>query len=30
MREIGIDISQQRSKDVREFLRTPIPYVVTV
>ncbi len=30
MREIGIDISQQRSKDVREYLGTPIQYVVTV
>ncbi|HJT71111.1 MAG TPA: arsenate reductase ArsC [Terriglobales bacterium] len=30
MREIGIDISQQRSKDVREFLGTPIPYIITV
>jgi arsenate reductase len=30
MQEIGIDISQQRSKDVREFLGTPIPYIVTV
>jgi arsenate reductase len=30
MREIGIDISQQKSKDVREFLGQPIPYVITV
>jgi arsenate reductase (thioredoxin) len=30
MREIGIDISQQQSKDVREFLGSPIPYIVTV
>jgi arsenate reductase (thioredoxin) len=30
MREIGIDISQQRSKYVGEFLGTPIPYVITV
>lgn len=30
MREIGIDISQQRSKDVREYLGTAIQYVVTV
>jgi arsenate reductase (thioredoxin) len=30
MREIGIDISQQASKDVREFLGQAIPYVVTV
>jgi arsenate reductase (thioredoxin) len=30
MKEIGIDISQQRSKDVREFLGQAIPYVVTV
>ena len=30
MREIGIDISQQRSKDVREFLGSPIPYIITV
>jgi arsenate reductase (thioredoxin) len=30
MREIGIDISQQVSKDVRGFLGTPIPYIVTV
>ena len=30
MREAGIDISAQHSKDVREFLDTPIPYVVTV
>lgn len=30
MREIGIDISDQRSKDVREFLGVPVQYVVTV
>jgi len=30
MREIGVDISTQRSKDVREFLGQSIPYVVTV
>jgi arsenate reductase (thioredoxin) len=30
MKEIGIDISQQKSKDVREFLGQAIPYVVTV
>jgi arsenate reductase len=30
MREIGIDISTQRSKDVREFLGQPIAYVITV
>ena len=30
MREIGIDISRQRSKDVGEFLGQAIPYVVTV
>jgi arsenate reductase len=30
MKEIGIDISQQTSKDVREFLGQAIPYVVTV
>ena len=30
MREIGIDISGQKSKDVRDFLGQPIPYVVTV
>jgi arsenate reductase (thioredoxin) len=30
MREIGIDISSQRSKDVREFLGVPVKYVVTV
>lgn len=30
MREIGIDISGQRSKDVREFLGQAIPYVITV
>ena len=30
MREIGIDISQQRSKNVSEFLGMSIPFVVTV
>jgi arsenate reductase len=30
MSEIGIDISQQRSKDVREFLGQAVPYVITV
>src|SRR5579864_7527895 len=30
MREIGIDISSQRPKDVREFLGVPVQYVVTV
>jgi arsenate reductase len=30
MREIGIDISQQKSKDVRDFLGQAIPYVITV
>jgi arsenate reductase len=30
MREIGIDISHQKSKDVREFLGQAIPYVITV
>jgi len=30
MREIGIDISQQASKDVRSFLEQAIPYVITV
>lgn len=30
MREIGVDISGQRSKDVREFLGVPVQYVVTV
>ncbi len=30
MREIGIDISHQRSKDVGEFLGQAIPYVITV
>ncbi len=30
MGEIGIDISQQQSKDVKEFLGQSIPYVVTV
>jgi len=30
MKEIGIDISGQTSKDVREFLGQAIPYVITV
>jgi arsenate reductase (thioredoxin) len=30
MSEIGIDISQQRSKDVRGFIGQAIPYVITV
>jgi arsenate reductase len=30
MNEVGIDISRQTSKDVREFLGQAIPYVVTV
>jgi len=30
MREIGIDISQQTSKHVREFLGAKFPFVVTV
>ncbi|MGH9500444.1 MAG: arsenate reductase ArsC [Terriglobales bacterium] len=30
MNEIGIDISRQKSKDVRDFLGQPIPYVITV
>jgi arsenate reductase (thioredoxin) len=30
MREAGIDISGQRSKDARELLGTPIQFVVTV
>lgn len=30
MSEIGVDISHQRSKDVRQLLGTPIQYVVTV
>lgn len=30
MREIGIDISRQTSKHVREFLGTKFPFVVTV
>lgn len=30
MKEIGIDISRQKSKDVRDFLGQPIPFVVTV
>lgn len=30
MREIGIDISHQKSKDVSILLGQPIPYVITV
>ncbi|HUM04797.1 MAG TPA: arsenate reductase ArsC [Terriglobales bacterium] len=30
MRELGIDISSQRSKDVKDFLGQAIPYVITV
>ncbi|PYV62344.1 MAG: hypothetical protein DMG97_40680 [Acidobacteria bacterium] len=30
MQEIGIDISQQKSKDVREFLGQYVPHVITV
>jgi arsenate reductase (thioredoxin) len=30
MQEMGIDISKQRSKDVREFFGQDIPYVITV
>jgi arsenate reductase len=30
MREIGIDISKQRSKDAKEYLGTAIQYVITV
>lgn len=30
MLEIGIDISSQRSKDVADFVGTPVQYVVTV
>ena len=30
MREIGIDISHQQSKDVASFLGEPMPYVITV
>ena len=30
MKEIGIDISHQTAKDVREFLGQAIPYVITV
>jgi len=30
MQEIGIDISRQRSKNVKNFLGQPIEYVVTV
>lgn len=30
MKEIGIDISHQRSKDVRELLKQPFDWVITV
>jgi arsenate reductase (thioredoxin) len=30
MQEIGIDISQQNSKDVRQFAGWAIPYIITV
>jgi len=30
MNEIGVDISRQKSKDVRDFLGQAIPYVITV
>jgi len=30
MREIGIDVSQQRSKSVDEFIEQPFDYVITV
>src|SRR5690348_2315414 len=30
MREINVDISAQRSKDVREFLAAPFQFVITV
>jgi len=30
MRESGVDISRQRSKDITELLGTPVQYVVTV
>ena len=30
MNEIGVDISHQASKDVRDFLGQAIPYVITV
>lgn len=30
MREIGVDIAGQRSKDITELLGTPVQYVVTV
>jgi arsenate reductase (thioredoxin) len=30
MREAGIDISAQRSKDAQEYLRVPVQYVITV
>lgn len=30
MQEIGIDISRQKSKDIRSFLGQSIPYVITV
>jgi len=30
MREVGIDISRQQSKLVRQFLGVPVGYVITV
>ena len=30
MKELGIDISQHRSKSMNEFIDTPIDYVITV
>jgi arsenate reductase len=30
MSEIGVDITPQKSKDVREFLGQAVPYVITV
>jgi arsenate reductase (thioredoxin) len=30
MQEVGVDISRQYSKDVREFVGKPIEYVITV
>ena len=30
MREVGIDISRQQSKHVRQFLGVPVGYVITV
>ncbi len=30
MREAGVDISQQRSKDVADFLGQHFPYIITV